>query len=339
MSLTKKKSIKKWVLLCILPFVSLTVVALIELAGHAMFVHNGTTTNSPGLTTVNIIGLTVGFVSCIGIVLIPVWLFMVGKTIVDNDASQSKEAPKPATFTLPAGAEQEGDKSYPATWLLSYFLGSFGIDRFYKGQIWTGILKLITFGGFGIWHIVDWAVLGLGTPRDKKGQLLKGFAEHRKIFRIVTGVLLGVQFMLVPAIFLLIVFISIPALQSNSRNTQRQNDIASISAAIKLYKAKNNQELPAFATVGSNSSVVKFCEDSYCNGGYTYQQLNFYKAADVSINTSGAPTADANTVYIINNATCDGDTGFSKPSEAGSAVILYSAELTGSGSNQRCLAV
>ena len=39
--------------------------------------------------------------------------------------------------------------------LLSIFLGWLGIDRFYVGKIGTGILKLLTGGGCGIWWIVD----------------------------------------------------------------------------------------------------------------------------------------------------------------------------------------
>ncbi len=39
--------------------------------------------------------------------------------------------------------------------LLSITLGVIGIDRFYKGEVLWGILKLISFGGFGIWYLVD----------------------------------------------------------------------------------------------------------------------------------------------------------------------------------------
>ena len=39
--------------------------------------------------------------------------------------------------------------------LMSIIFGSIGIDRFILGKVWTGILKLITFGGFGIWWLID----------------------------------------------------------------------------------------------------------------------------------------------------------------------------------------
>lgn len=56
--------------------------------------------------------------------------------------------------------------------LLSIFLGELGVDRFYMGHIGLGILKLVTFGGCGIWWLVDLILIATGSMKDADGQPL-----------------------------------------------------------------------------------------------------------------------------------------------------------------------
>lgn len=39
--------------------------------------------------------------------------------------------------------------------IISFLAGYFGLDRFYRGQLGWGVIKLITIGGLGIWYLVD----------------------------------------------------------------------------------------------------------------------------------------------------------------------------------------
>ena len=55
--------------------------------------------------------------------------------------------------------ENKGTGNIELNWIvtlvMSIFFGVLGVDRFMMGHIGLGLLKLFTFGGFGVWWLVD----------------------------------------------------------------------------------------------------------------------------------------------------------------------------------------
>jgi hypothetical protein len=84
-------------------------------------------------------------------------------------------APVPAQTApaaLPPMAPPADAKEWLVALLLSIFLGCFGVDRFYIGHVGLGLLKLFTFGGCGIWWLVDVILIATNALKDSQGRLL-----------------------------------------------------------------------------------------------------------------------------------------------------------------------
>jgi TM2 domain-containing membrane protein YozV len=101
-------------------------------------------------------------------------------------------------------------RHFLAVFFISFIWGTFGADRFYLGKVWTGILKLVTFGGFGLWVLVDLVLIMSGAMRDKQGNEMLQTDRYKKfaaktilIFALILGaailiggimlILIGVQ--------------------------------------------------------------------------------------------------------------------------------------------------
>lgn len=63
-------------------------------------------------------------------------------------------------------------KNWTTALILAIVLGELGIDRFYLGKIGTGILKLITVGGCGIWWLYDIIMIATNKTVDANGNAL-----------------------------------------------------------------------------------------------------------------------------------------------------------------------
>lgn len=56
-------------------------------------------------------------------------------------------------------------------WVGTFVCGQFGVDRFLRGQIGWGVFKLLTFGGMGVWALVDFIIALVKVYGDEFGQV------------------------------------------------------------------------------------------------------------------------------------------------------------------------
>ena len=110
-------------------------------------------------------------------------------------------AVQPVTVTspqVPARADDViGQRHFLAAFFLSFIWGVFGADRFYLGKVGTGIVKLLTFGGFGVWVLIDLVLIMSGSMRDVNGRELREAQRYKKfaartvlLVAVMTGVAL-----------------------------------------------------------------------------------------------------------------------------------------------------
>ena len=60
----------------------------------------------------------------------------------------------------------EREKNQVLAFGCNAWLGGLGIDRFYVGQPILGVIKLLTLGGFGVWILIDFFLIG-GVARER----------------------------------------------------------------------------------------------------------------------------------------------------------------------------
>ncbi|HYH36046.1 MAG TPA: type II secretion system protein [Candidatus Saccharimonadales bacterium] len=124
----------------------------------------------------------------------------------------------------------------------------------------------------------------------------------------------------IAGLILLIVFLAVPALQRNSRNTQRKNDVQAVLGGISTYFSNNNGAAPG--SLADIQSEVK---------------TSFYQTADIDFGTGNTAIATPSNsiMYIRIGGKCDGGNVGGTGATSRSVAVVYAVE-TGSGTSIKC---
>jgi len=130
---------------------------------------------------------------------------------------------------------------------------------------------------------------------------------------------------------LLIIFLALPALQRNARNTQRRHDVRLIAAAREEYDVTFHVTAgygdATCGTAGGGPHFAGFC-------GYL-RSLSFYDPENVRIINNAhtapttIPTVDAEQIITISYVRCNGNTPTTDDATFHSVAIIYAVETAG----------
>ena len=153
-------------------------------------------------------------------------------------------------------------------------------------------------------------------------------SSQKPAFTIIEVVLV----LAIAGLIFLMVFIALPALQRNQRDTQRKNDIGRVLTAVQKYQANNRGNMPSIQTGVSGSFI-----DSYllANGdtfsdpdGSAYFFWEVLISYGIISRKSSVNPVGSTVIHVVRQAKCDGE---SVKAATGANNIAFVMVLEGGG--------
>lgn len=161
-----------------------------------------------------------------------------------------------------SGKKLPSQRHYLAAFFFSFMWGSFAVDRFYMGKIGTGILKLLTLGGFGVWTLIDFVLISSGVMKDKQGRPMLQVAEYKKFagrtilwFAIILGLVI-----LISGIALIQAAFTVYSMAQSGELTNQLLDSGAFSDLINSFS-------------GINPADLQNLQDATSSGGFDVNNL------------------------------------------------------------------
>jgi TM2 domain-containing membrane protein YozV len=151
-------------------------------------------------------------------------------------------APTPPEVEPVVTPVKDKRRHFLAVFFFSFLFGVFGVDRFYLGKFWTGLLKLLTFGGLGIWAMIDLSLVMSGAMRDRQGNEMIDAERYKKFAKRTVLAFTLIVFILVFVIGGLSVYYTIQFIQ-NGGIEQLMEQIPGFDKLQLLQDASGQQEI------------------------------------------------------------------------------------------------
>lgn len=132
---------------------------------------------------------------------------------------------------------------------------------------------------------------------------MKKLLKNQKGFTIIEVMIV----LVIAAVILLIVFIAVPALQRNSRNTQLKNDVASVLGQVSEFASNNAGQYPGSVCSDSSGNVNMILATTGCTASSTVNTGKVSGTTSVSNGTTAPAAGVTSTIVVALNRKCDGN--------------------------------